>query len=50
MAGSGKEYKIVLAGAFGSGKTTFASQFVKAKAEKKKIRMSPLRALDRHSA
>lgn len=49
MAAPGREYKVVLAGAFGSGKTTFASQFVKAKAEKKKIRKSlraPFRALN----
>lgn len=39
MAG-GKEYKIVLAGAFGSGRTTFASQLVQAKGNMKKIRTS----------
>lgn len=38
---SAKEYKIVLAGAFGSGRSTFASRMVKAKADKKKIGISP---------
>ena len=33
---AGKEYKIVLAGAFGSGRTTFASQLVQAKRDRKK--------------
>jgi len=35
-----KEYKIVLAGAFGSGRSTFASRFVNAAEEKKKIGMA----------
>jgi hypothetical protein len=35
---SAKEFKVVLAGAFGSGRTTFASSIVKAKKDSKKIR------------
>jgi len=34
---SSKEFKVILAGAFGSGRTTFASQITQAKADKKKI-------------
>jgi hypothetical protein len=34
-----KPYKIVLAGSFASGRTTFASQLVQAKRDMKKIRM-----------
>jgi GTPase SAR1 family protein len=34
---SGKEFKVILAGAFGSGRTSFASSFVQAKRNSKKI-------------
>jgi len=35
---SAKEFKVVLAGAFGSGRTSFASSIVQAKKDSKKIR------------
>jgi septin family protein len=44
---AGKEFKIVLAGAFGSGRTTFVSSLAQAKKDSKKIRpyISPLSQL-----
>jgi len=35
---SAKEFKVVLAGTFGSGRTSFASSIVQAKKDSKKIR------------
>jgi RecA/RadA recombinase len=34
---SGKDFKVVIAGEFGSGRTTFASRFVVAKQNKQKV-------------
>lgn len=38
---SGKDFKIVLGGAFGSGRSTFAKSIVQAKKDSKKIRTPP---------
>ncbi len=37
---SGKDFKVVIAGEFGSGRTTFATRFVAAKQNKQKVGQS----------